>query len=294
MVERRNIMKKRKKYDWFDFVNGAFMLFLVITFLYPMLHIVARSFSDTSSIMQNKVTIFPRGFNLKAYDLVIKNPRIPRAYFNSIIYTAVGTTFNLGMTAVAAYPLSKKNFFGRKFFINMILITMFFNGGMIPNYLIVKSFGLIDSMWALIIPNAIWTIQLLIVKSFYESLPAELEESAIIDGASQYIILFRIIIPLSKAALASIALMYFMGHWNSFFNPMIYFTSMEKFPLQVVLRDMLIDDTIKESNLVENANLTPEALKSATIVLTMIPVMIVYPFAQKYFAKGIMLGSVKG
>lgn len=284
----------KKKYDWFDFINGAFMILLASIFLFPMLHIIARSFSDTVAIMQNKITIFPVGFNFDAYKQVIKDVRIPRAYLNSIIYTAVGTSVNMLMTAIAAYPLSRKDFFGRKFFINMILVTMFFNGGLIPNYLVVKSFGLLDSMWALIIPNAIWTIQLLIVKSFYESLPAELGESAIIDGASQYVILFKLIIPLSKAALASISLMYFMGHWNSFFAPMIYLNSMEKFPLQVVLRDMLIEDTVKEHNLVENSALTPEALKSATIVLTMIPVMLVYPFAQKYFAKGIMLGSVKG
>ncbi len=283
-----------KKITLFDILNGFFLILISAIMLYPVVYIVSISFSDTIHIVQNKVTFYPRGFNVDAYKMILADPRIPRAYLNTVFYTAVGTTVNLFMTAIAAYPLSKKGLFGRKFFLTAIVVTMFFNGGMIPSYIIVQKLGLIDTFWALVIPNAIWTMELLILKSFYESISPSLYEAAFIDGASEYRILFSIIIPTSKAALASIALFYFMGHWNSFFLPLIYLNDSKKFPLQIVLRDMLIFDTAKESNLIEQAKMTPEAMKNATIFLSMVPVLVVYPFAQKYFAKGVMLGSVKG
>ncbi len=283
-----------KKITLFDILNGFFLILISAIMLYPVVYIVSISFSDTIHIVQNKVTFYPRSFNVDAYKMILADPRIPRAYLNTVFYTAVGTTVNLFMTAIAAYPLSKKGLFGRKFFLTAIVVTMFFNGGMIPSYIIVQKLGLIDTFWALVIPNAIWTMELLILKSFYESISPSLYEAAFIDGASEYRILFSIIIPTSKAALASIALFYFMGHWNSFFLPLIYLNDSKKFPLQIVLRDMLIFDTAKESNLIEQAKMTPEAMKNATIFLSMVPVLVVYPFAQKYFAKGVMLGSVKG
>lgn len=283
-----------KRWTLFDFINAVLMILIGIIMLYPLLYIVSISFSSSYYIAQNEVTFFPRGFNLDAYAKILENDRIPRAYANTILYTTVGTFMNLLFTAVSAYPLSKKGFFGRKFFMKAIVITMFFEGGMIPTYIIVQRLGLIDTLWALVLPNAIWSFQLLIQKSFYESLEPCLFESAIIDGASEYRILFQITIPLSKASLASIALFYFMGHWNSYFLPMIYLNDNKKLPLQVILRDMLIKDTAQESNLAGQVEIASEALKDATIFISMIPVMLVYPFAQKYFAKGVMLGSVKG
>lgn len=284
----------KKKITLFDIINGLLLISIGAIMLYPIVYIVAVSFSDTIYIIQNKITFYPKGFNIEAYKMILKDSRIPRAYLNTLLYTASGTAINLLMTAVAAYPLAKKDLFGRKFFLTAIVFTMFFNGGMIPTYIVVQKLHLIDTMWALIIPNAIWTMELLILKSFYESLSPSLYESAIIDGASEYKILFKIILPLSKAALASISLFYFMGHWNSFFLPLIYLNDAKKFPLQIILRDMLIYDTAKESSLIEQARMTPEAMKNATIFLSMVPVMMIYPFAQKYFAKGVMLGSVKG
>ncbi|WJH35936.1 carbohydrate ABC transporter permease [Paenibacillus sp. CC-CFT747] len=175
-----------------------------------------------------------------------------------------------------------------------IVLTMFLNGGIIPTYLIVQKLHMIDSIWAIVIPNAIWTMELLILKSFYENMSGSLRESALIDGASEYRILFSIILPLSKPALASIGLFYFMGHWNSFFIPMIYLNDTKLYPLQVVLRDMLFFDTTQQNSLVDQSAITPQAMKNATIFVSMVPVLLVYPFAQKYFAKGIMLGSEKG
>ncbi|WP_422659482.1 carbohydrate ABC transporter permease [Paenibacillus sp. EC2-1] len=284
-----------KDFSLFSVINGIIMLCLSVVILYPIIYITAVSFSDTASVLQGKVTLLPKGFNLDAYAQVLKDDRIPRAYLNTIFYTTLGTTINLLFTAVAAYPLARKDFFGRKFFLLAIILTMFLNPGIIPNYLIVQELGLIDTVWALVLPNAIWTFELIILKSFYENMSESLREAAVVDGASEYRILFQIIIPLSKPALASIGLFYFMGHWNSFFIPLIYLNDSTMYPLQVVLRDMLIfADNNNNTNLVDAAALAPQAMKNATIVLSMIPVLLLYPFAQKYFAKGVMLGSEKG
>jgi putative aldouronate transport system permease protein len=278
----------------FSLVNGLLLIGVAIATLYPVWYILVVSLSDTAYVVQGKVFLWPKGLNLDAYKEVLQDSKIPRAYLNTIFYTTLGTTINLLMTAIAAYPLSQKDFFGRKWFMLLIILTMFLNPGIIPNYLLVQKLGLIDTFWALVIPNAIWTFELIILKSFYESMSTSIREAARIDGASEFRILFRIILPLSKPALASIGLFYFMGHWNSYFLPMIYLNDSLKYPLQVVLRDMLIFSEGNRSNLVDAAALAPQALKNATIVLSMIPVLMIYPFAQKYFAQGVMLGAEKG
>lgn len=287
-------MVGERKFSIFGIVNGLILIGIAISTVYPILYMLAVSLSDTTSVVQGKVFLWPKGLNLDAYWEVLKHKRIPRAYLNSIFYTVLGTTINLLFTAIAAYPLSQRNFFGRKFFMVAIVMTMFLNAGIIPTYLIVQSLGMIDTIWALVIPNAIWTMELIILKSFYENMSSQIREAALIDGASEYRILFSIVIPLSKPALASIGLFYFMGHWNSYFIPMIYLNSAELFPLQVVLRDMLMFNADNSASLVDRAALAPQAVKSATIVISMIPVLLIYPFAQKYFAKGVMLGSEKG
>ncbi|CAN7378227.1 carbohydrate ABC transporter permease [Paenibacillus sp. LjRoot153] len=287
-------MVGRRKITLFTLVNALVLSGIAIVTLYPILYILSVSLSDTSAVIQGKVFLFPKGLNLDAYREVMKNDKIPRAYFNSVYYTALGTFINLLFTAVAAYPLSQRTFFGRKVFMLMIVITMFFNAGIIPTYMVVQQLGLLDTVWALVLPNAIWTMELIILKSFYENMSSQIREAAVIDGASDYRILFSIVIPLSKPALASIGLFYFMGHWNSFFLPMIYLSDKEMYPLQVVLRDMLIYNAENDAGLVDRAALAPQAMKNATIVLSMIPVLLIYPFAQKYFAKGVMLGSEKG
>lgn len=284
----------KEKFTFFDAIVYFLMALILIVTLYPLLHVVAVSFSDPAAILQNKVGIIPKGFSLSAYQKILATMKVPRAFLNSILYAVIGTLVNLMMTAVMAYPLSKPHLVGRSVVMKLIIFTLLFNGGTIPTYLVVKNMGLIDSMWSLVLPNAIWTMELFILVSFYRSLPASLFESAKLDGASELTILLRIVLPLSKASLASIALFYFMGHWNSYFLPLIYLSSSEKFPLQLVLKDMLISDSTMVSSLVENAALTPAAVKNATIFITMVPVMLAYPFAQKYFVKGIMIGSVKG
>lgn len=287
-------MVGERKFSLFGMLNAVLLTCVALATLYPVVYITAVSLSDTASVIQGKVFLLPEGWNLDAYREVLKNDKIPRAYLNSIYYTALGTFINLLFTAVAAYPLSQRTFFGRKFFMLAIIMTMFFNAGIIPTYMVVQQLGLIDTVWALVLPNAIWTMELIILKSFYENMSGQIREAALIDGASEYRILFNIVIPLSKPALASIGLFYFMGHWNSFFIPMIYLNDKDMYPLQVVLRDMLLFNAENDAGLVDRAALAPQAMKNATIVLSMIPVMLIYPFAQKYFAKGVMLGSEKG
>lgn len=287
-------MVGESKYSLGNILITILLVCVSIIMLYPIYYILIISISDTAYVIQGKVSFWPRGLTFDAYKEVLEDSKIPRAYLNTIFYTAFGTFINLLFTAVAAYPLSKPDFFGRKYWMFAIVLTMFLNPGIIPNYLIVNTLGLTNSVWALVIPNAIWTLELIILKNFYESMSSSIREAALIDGASEFRILFNIVIPLSKPALASIGLFYFMGHWNSYFLPMIYLTDSEMYPLQVVLRDMLIFSEGSTSQLVDAAALAPQAKKNATIILAMLPVLIIYPFVQKYFAKGVMLGSEKG
>jgi len=278
----------------FGIMNGLVLTIAALATLYPIVYIFAISLSGTSQVIQGSVWLYPIDLNFKAYADVLKDVRIPRAYLNTIFYTTLGTLINLLVTAIAAYPLSKPDFLWRKYWMLGIVLTMFLNPGIIPNYLIVSELGLTNTVWSLVIPNAIWTMELIILKSFYESMSSQVREAALIDGASEYRILFNIVIPLSKPALASIGLFYFMGHWNSFFLPMIYLNDSDMYPLQVVLRDMLIFNEGSGAGLVDASALAPQAKKNATIVLSMVPVLLIYPFVQKYFAKGVMLGAEKG
>jgi putative aldouronate transport system permease protein len=284
----------QRKLSLFAVCNTLLLLAVAAVSVFPIVYVLVVSVSDTSSVVQGDVFLWPKGFIIDVYKQLLTDAKIPRAYLNTIFYTCLGVSINLTFTAIAAYPLSRPDFIGRKYWMFGILTTMFLQPGIIPNYLIVQKLGLIDSVWAVVLPNAIWTFELLILKSFYENISHQLREAALLDGASEYRILFNIVIPLSKPALASIGLFYFIGHWNSYFSPMIYLNDQTLYPLQVVLRGMLIFSEGNGPNLVDAAALAPQALKSATIVVSMIPVLMVYPFAQKYFAKGVMLGAEKG
>lgn len=270
------------------------MILISLSILYPLLNLLAISFSGSVPILQGKVGIFPKEFTLDSYKQILRSNQIPRAYGNTILYTAVGLSVNMIMTAITAYPLSQNALFGRSFFLKMITVTLFLSGGTIPNLLLVKELGLYNNLWSLALPNAIWTIELFILISFYRSLPESLYESMRIDGAGHFTLLWKLVLPLSKASLASIALFYFMGHWNSFFLPLIYLQDRAKYPLQIVLKDMLLEGSETTSNLIETAKLTPAGVKNAVIVVTMLPVLMIYPLAQKYFVQGVMIGSVKG
>ena len=284
----------KEKTGLFDIIITLVMGLILVIILYPMLNIIAISFSGSAHVVQRSVTVFPRGFTLDAYREIFSSPKIPRAYMNTLIYTGLGTAINILMTILTAYPLSKSHLVGRKGFMTMIMLTMFFSGGMIPTYIVVRTLGMINTIWSLLLPNAIWTIELLILMSFFRSLPNAIYESAVIDGASEYRILWQLYVPLSKASLASIGLFYFMGHWNSYVLPFLYLNDQSMYPIQLVLKDMLLDETSSISNMVTTSAFTPTSLKNAVIFITMIPVMIIYPFVQRYFVQGVMIGSVKG
>ncbi|MBP8855104.1 MAG: carbohydrate ABC transporter permease [Oscillospiraceae bacterium] len=292
---KRNKKNALDKYEPFDYIINALMVIILVITLVPVLNVCALSFSDSSFILANEVSIFPKGFNLDAYKEILSSPKIPRAYLNTIIYTAVGVVFNLLFTVITAYPLSRKNLLGRKQITVFMIITLYFSGGMIPKFLLVSSLGLLDTMWSLIFPTVIWTFYLLVMRNAFEAIPEELHEASVMDGADEFTILTRVYLPNAKAAISSIALYFFMGHWNDFFIPSIYLSSAEKYPLQVVLRDMLTATLQTNSNsIVDIGTLTPVALKNATIFVSIIPMLIAYPLAQKYFAKGVMVGAVKG
>lgn len=290
-------MKESVSYKVFKAFNAVILLGIVFITLYPFLNVVAQSFSGESYINSGKVNLIPRGLNIDTYKTIAKDTMFWTNYKNTIIYTVVGTAISMFMTTIFAYALSKKRLVGRKFLTMFAVFTMFFNGGLIPNYVLINSLGFNNTMWALVVPGAISIYNMLIMKSFFENMPEELEEAAQIDGLSTYGILLRIILPLSKAVIATMVLFYAVGHWNSWFPAFLYLDKKELFPVTIYLRNMIAAATGATSAGATSAdNLTQIAsnIKSVTMVLTILPILTIYPFVQKYFVSGVMLGSVKG
>ncbi len=284
----------------FDVVNRVFMLFCTLVVLYPIVYIVSSSFSSANAIIAGKVWLLPVEVSTNAYQAVFRNKQVGTGYMNSIIYTAGGTAISVVLTIAAAYPLSRKFLPGRKFFTGMFIFTMLFSGGLIPTYFVVRSVGLIDTRWAIILPNALSVWNLMVTLTYFRtSLAEEMFEAAVIEGASDLRILVSIVLPLSQAIIAVIALYYAIGIWNSYFDALIYLKSSSKFPLQIILRNILI---MNQTDLSMGADLVAMArrqgmadvMKYALIVISSAPLLMVYPFVQKYFVKGVMLGSVKG
>ena len=228
--------------------------------------------------------------------MVFKNDSIWRSFGNSILYTTVGTAINVVCSAMCAYPLSRKDFYGRGFFTLFVAVTMFISGGMIPSYLVVNQLRLINTMWAIVLPGAISTYNMIIMRTFFQNLPVSLQESAYLDGANDITILFKVVLPLSMPIIATMTLFYAVGHWNSYFNAMIYLNSKSKFPLQVLLREIVVAGNMADesSDLTSNINIIAINFKYAVIVITVVPILVVYPFLQKHFTKGVMIGAIKG
>ncbi len=287
------MLNKKNRFTTFDAIVHVVNILIAVAILYPMVNLLATSLSGYSEIMAGEVTFYPKGFSLENYLYFLGDTKVLRAYGNSILYTSVGVACNLVMTLITAYPLSRNKLKGRSLIMKLIIFTLYFSGGTIPMYLVVKGTGLLDSMWSLIVPNAIWTMELIIMISFFKSIPPSLYEAAELDGANEFQTFLHVALPLSKASIASIALFFFIGHWNSYYNPMLYLNDPAKYPMQLVLRNMLLENTesVTTSML---AGVAPAGIKSAIVVLTMIPVMIIYPFVQKFFVKGVTVGAVKG
>lgn len=281
----------------FDSINVVAMLLLVFVTFYPLYYIFVVSVSGGSAVMRGDVAFYPIDFNWNTYSLVFDDSSIWRSYLNTVVYTVVGTSINLVCTALCAYPLSKREFYGRGFFTLMIVVTMFFSGGLIPNYLLVQKLGMMNTMWALVIPGAISVWNMIVMRTFFQGIPNELYESAGMDGASELTSLIKITLPLSKPIMATMAMFYAVGHWNSFFSAMIYLNEKAKFPLQIILRNMVVmGEMSSQSQEISGAYaaVTATNIKYAVIIIAVLPILLVYPFIQKYFVKGVMVGSLKG
>jgi putative aldouronate transport system permease protein len=278
----------------------ALLMLILVVVLYPLIFVVSASFSDPTAVIKGEVWLWPKNVSLIGYERVFANKEILTGYINTIVYTVVGTAVNLAMTIAAAYPLSRKDFVGRNVITAFIVFTMFFSGGLIPTYLLVKKLGMINTMWALIIPGAVSVMNIIIMRTFFQtSVPAEVQESAAIDGCSNIQTLVRIVLPLSLPIIAVMILFYAVGHWNAYFNALIYLTDRGKYPLQLFLREILIkaemDQMTSSMDLsVQKHLMEAEAIKYAIVIVANLPVLLLYPFLQKYFVKGMLIGAIKG
>lgn len=287
----------RNKRTLFDFVLGGLMLLVIVVTLYPMYYVICSSVSDPVRLSSNMGVLgHPLGFQTEAYRLVFNNPMILRSYLNTLLYVALGTTLNVTSTILTAFVLSRKGLFWGKFLRMMLVVTMFFSGGMIPFYLVVDKLGLNGNWLAVIIPYLFNPMNVVIMRTSFEGVPASLEESACLDGANDFTVLGRIVVPLSMPVIAVMILFYGVGHWNSWFSAMMFIRDRHWFPLQLILREILIvnstSDMTTSMNTMDKAQIA-ENVKYATIVISTLPILCVYPFLQKYFTKGIMIGAVK-
>ncbi|MBO3749539.1 carbohydrate ABC transporter permease [Streptosporangiaceae bacterium NEAU-GS5] len=279
--------------------NVVFLTGVVILTLYPFVNIIARSFSQNGYIISGQVNLLPRGFNLTTYRIVLTDPLFWTNYGNTVLYTVVSTLVAMILTTCYAYVLAKKHLRGRTALILIAVFTMFFNGGLIPNYVLISSLGLKNTIWAVALPNAISVFNLLVMKTFFESLPPDLEEAAAIDGMNTYRILWRIVLPLSKAVMATMVLFYAVSFWNSWFTAFLYLNKLELFPVTVYLRNIIAGVSGGEmagANGRDIGELLQVAanIQSVTVLLTILPIVAIYPFVQRYFVSGVMLGAVKG
>lgn len=298
----KNKVKKSYADKIFDVINVAIMIILLIIFAWPLWFVVIASFSNPNEVWNGNVIIYPKGFTLAAYEAVLEYKSIWIGYRNTIFYTVVGTLINLIMTVCAAYPLSRKDFVARNFFMIMFMLTMYFGGGLIPSYLVVNKLGLVNTPWAMIIPGACSIYNVIITRTYFiNSIPESLKDAADLDGANSFQVLMKIVLPLSKPILAVIGLYYAVGHWNDYFSALIYINNTDLLPLQSFLRDLLLSNKLTVDKLAGMDAAAAEAkmhlaqtLKYSAIIVSTVPVLCIYPFIQKYFVKGVMIGSVKG
>lgn len=278
----------------FRVINVIIMLFVIAVTLFPVLNILAKSFSNIKNLTENTVSIFPKGFNTDTYKVVMTDMVFWNNYKNTIIYTILGTAVNLFMTTTFAYALSVPRLKGKKYITAFVVFTMFFNGGIIPNYMVVNSLRMRNSIFAIIVPGAINTFNLIVMRTFFEGLPKELEEAASIDGMNTYGILARIILPLSKPILATMVLFYAAAMWNSWFSAFLYLDHTSLLPVTIYLRNLMAGTMSATGADADSLGTVSINIKYVTIILSSLPILCVYPFLQKYFVQGVMIGSVKG
>lgn len=283
----------------FGVVVYLVLALVTVIVLYPLIDILSASISNPAAVARGKVWLMPIDINFKAYLSIFHNNEIIIGYKNTLFYTTVGTLINIVMTVMIAYPLSRKDFYGRNVITFFIVFTMFFSGGMIPTYLVVKELGMLNTFWAVTVPGAVSVYNVIVMRTFFQNIPDDLRESAELDGCSSWQYLIHILLPLSKPIIAVMVLFYAVGHWNNFFDALIYLTDRNKYPLQLFLREMLIQGNMSDMNTISDSSISNfmlqvEGLKYAAVVVANLPMLILYPFLQKYFVKGVLVGSLKG
>lgn len=292
---RHSVSDKR-----FEVILIVIMCMLGVIVAYPLIYVLSSSFSSPSAVMSGKVWLFPADFSLEGYEAIFKNKQVLIGYRNSLFYMLVGTAINVAMTMLAAYPLSRSDMPGQGPIMLLFTFTMIFSGGMIPNYLIIKNLHMLNSVWSMLIPGAISVHNMIITRTFIRSsIPHEMLEAAQIDGCSDVQYFLRMVLPLSGSVMAVITLYYAIAHWNAYFNAFMYLSDQNLYPLQIFLRDILISNKVDASMvIIDDGAVTKEGLaellKYSLIVVAMLPVMVIYPFVQKHFVKGVMIGAVKG
>ena len=292
---RSTSLKDSTPYRVFTVFNIVCLIGLILVTIYPFVNLVAQSFSAEGYIRAGEVNVIPRGFNTTTFSAVMSDPMFWINYRNTVVYTVVATVIAMVLTTSFAYVLAKRHIKGRTFLIGIAVFTMFFNGGLIPNYVLITELGLKNTIWAIVLPNAISVFNLLVMKAFFENFPTELEEAASIDGLTHYGVLFRVVLPLSKAVIATMILFYSVSFWNSWFSAFLYLDDKRLFPVTVYLRNLIAAST-DASSVGAGASDAPQVnanIKAVTMLLTTLPILCLYPFIQRYFVSGVMLGSVK-
>lgn len=298
-----SVKKKRKRRSVsniiFLTINYVLLIVCCIIVLYPIYYMFIISISDGYAVLRGEVKLLPVGINFSSYKAVLESPDIPRSYLNTVIYTVVGTFINVAMTAMCAYPLSRKKFYGRNVFAFMIIFTMFFDAGMIANFMVVDQLHLTNKIWAIVLPGAINAWYMVIMRTFFQQIPEEIYESAHLDGAGDFVIFGKIVLPLSVPTIMTMVLFYAVGHWNSWFNALIYLDDKAKYPVQLIMRNIVLSGetsalSSSAAAMSQDAGIIATNVKYAVVFVTMLPILLVYPFIQKYFVKGIMVGALKG
>ena len=278
--------------------NYMFLVLIGCVTLFPMLNLFAKAFSAEAHVLKGDILLWPKGFQTEAVGFVLSQVGFQRAFINTVFVVTVGTLLSILFTVCGAYPLSKRNLPGRKWLMLAIVFTMLFNGGLIPTFILVKKLTLLDKLWALILPNLVSPFYLIIMKNYFEGIPISMEESAKIDGCSNFMILARIILPLSMPVIATLIVFYAVARWNAYFEPLLYVTSKSRYTLQQYLNQLMKtfngSALVNMSQLKTMSNKAPQIIQGAAVFVSIIPILVVYPFLQKYFVKGVMLGAIKG
>jgi putative aldouronate transport system permease protein len=279
----------------FDVLNVVFLLLFSCAMVYPFIHVASVAFSSKSEAIRPGLHLYPREIDLSSITKIISTPEILNAYGNTIFRTVVGTVLSVICTGMGAYAISKKYLPCRKFIMSIIVFAMFFSGGMIPEYLLIRNLRLINSVWSMILPSLVWGLNMIIMRNFFNAVPESLEESAKLDGANDFTIFVNVYFPLSKPVVATVAMWMAVHHWNAYMDNLLYINDNRKYVLQRMIRNLIIDAQVSYmESMSSNAALSLESLKSATILVSIVPIIMVYPFVQKYFIKGVMIGAVKG